>query len=142
MSWAGVFPQQTMADIEFDEAVQLCTRQDPRYQEEAYEFVREALHVAVKKFCNGDDGKHVGGQQLLEGVREHALKEYGPMALFILRQWGINQGVDVGHIVYNLINAKYFGKSQGDSLEDFVDGPNFEEALTAPFLPKNVNSAP
>jgi len=130
-----------MSDILFDEAVQLSIDRDPRYQPEAYEFVREALHVAVKKFCNGDDGKHVGGQQLLEGVREHALKEYGPMALFVLRQWGVNQGIDVGHIVYNLINAKYFGRSQGDSLEDFAGGPDFEEALTSPFLPKKVNSS-
>lgn len=131
-----------MSDILFDEAVQLSIDRDPRFQPEAYEFVREALHVAVKKFCNGDDGQHVGGQQLLEGVRQHALKEYGPMALFVLRQWGVHQGIDVGHIVYNLINAKYFGKSHGDSLEDFAGGPDFEEALTSPFLPKKVNSSP
>ena len=131
-----------MSDILFDEAVQLSIDRDPRFQPEAYEFVREALHVAVKKFCNGDDGQHVGGQQLLQGVREHALKEYGPMAFFVLREWGVNQGIDVGHIVYNLINAKYFGRSQGDSLEDFAGGPDFEEALTSPFLPKKVNSSP
>lgn len=133
--------QQTMADISFEDAVHISIRRDARYQAGAYEFVREALHVAVKRFCNGDEGQHVGGQDLLEGVREHALKEYGPMSLFILRQWGVCEGLDVGHIVYNLINAGYFGKSQGDSLDDFADGYDFEEAFTQPFLPRKDNSS-
>ena len=129
-----------MADISFDEAVHECISADPRYQPEAYEFVREALHIAVKMHCNGDDKQHVGGQQLLDGVRAYALKEYGPMALFVLRQWGVNEGSDVGHIVYNLINAKYFGRSDGDSLEDFSGGYQFDEAFTSPFLPSQSNS--
>ncbi|MDB6137671.1 MAG: protein restricted to Verrucomicrobia-Planctomycetes group [Verrucomicrobiaceae bacterium] len=130
-----------MSDILFEEAVQLSIDRDSRYQHEAYEFVREALHVAVKKFCNGDDGQHVGGQQLLEGVRDHAVREYGPMAVFVLRQWGVTRGLDIGHIVYNLINAKYFGRNQGDSLEDFAGGPDFEEALSAPFRPQKVKTS-
>ena len=124
-----------MADITFDEAVRQCISHDPRYHPEAYDFVRDALHVAVKRFCEGNEDKHVGGQQLLEGVREHALREYGPMSLFVLRQWGVNSGIDIGHIVYNLIETKYFGKSKGDSLEDFTQGYDFEEAFSAPFLP-------
>ena len=130
--------QQTMADISFEEAVQDSIRRDPRYHAEAYEFVRESLHVAVKRFCNGDEGKHVGGQQLLQGVCDHALKEYGPMSLFILRQWGVRQGIDIGHIVYNLISAGSFGKSQGDSLDDFAHGDDFDEVFTNPFLPQNA----
>lgn len=125
-----------MADISFEEAVARSFKLDPRYQPGAYDFVREALHISVKKFRGGDEAQHVSGRELLEGVREHALKEYGPMALTILRQWGINRGIDVGNIVYNLITVGYFGKSDGDSLEDFDDGYCFEEAFTKPFLPK------
>lgn len=130
-----------MANIDFDEAVQFCIHRDPRYQPEAYEFVREALHSAVRRFCNGDETQHVGGRELLEGVRDHALKEYGPMALFVLQQWGVTAGIDVGHIVYNLIGAGYFGKSDGDSLDDFADGYDFQDAFTAPFLPANVTAS-
>lgn len=126
-----------MADISFEEAVARCAQNDPRYAGAAYDFVREALHVAVKKFCAGDEGQHVSGQQLLEGVRELALKDYGPMALTLLQQWGLRRGIDVGHIVYNLIQVGYFGKSDGDSLEDFDNGYCFEEAFTTPFLPKS-----
>ena len=124
-----------MADISFEEAVERSSQHDSRYLPGAYDFVRDALHLAVKKFCAGDEAEHVSGQQLLEGVRELALKEYGPMALTILQQWGLRQGIDVGNIVYNLIHVGYFGKSEGDSLEDFDHGYKFEEAFTTPFLP-------
>ena len=124
-----------MADISFEEAVQRCTKIDPRYQAGAYDFVRDALHISVKKFCEGDEAQHVSGQQLLEGVRELALKEYGPMALTVLQQWGLRCGTDVGSIVYNLISINYFGKSDGDSLEDFDGGYDFAEAFITPFLP-------
>jgi len=129
-----------MADISFEEAVERSAQQDPRYLPGAYDFVRDALHLAVKKYCAGDEAQHVSGQQLLEGVRDLALKEYGPMALTILQQWGLNQGIDVGNIVYNLIGVGYFGKSEGDSLEDFDHGYKFEEAFTAPFLPVSQRS--
>lgn len=129
-----------MADISFEEAVARSFQLDPRYQPGAYDFVREALHIAVKKFRGGDEAQHVSGRELLEGVREHALKEYGPMALTILNQWGLHRGIDVGNIVYNLITVGYFGKSDGDSLEDFDDGYCFEEAFTQPFLPKSRRS--
>jgi uncharacterized repeat protein (TIGR04138 family) len=126
-----------MAEISFEEAVVRSFQLDPRYQPGAYDFVRDALHIAVKKFRGGDEAQHVSGRELLEGVREHALKEYGPMALTILGQWGLRRGIDVGNIVYNLITVGYFGKSDGDSLEDFDDGYSFEEAFTKPFLPKS-----
>lgn len=126
----------TMSDISFEEAVARSFQLDPRYQPGAYDFVREALHIAVKKFRGGDEAQHVSGKELLEGVREYALKEFGPMALTVLRQWGLHRGIDVGNIVYNLITVGYFGKSEGDSLEDFGGGYDFETAFMQPFLPK------
>lgn len=134
-------PPISMADISFEEAVKRSTLEDPRYQAGAYDFVRDALHLAVKKFCQGDDKQHVSGQQLLEGVRDHALKEYGPMALTLLNQWGVRRGSDVGCIVYNLISVGYFGKSEGDSLDDFDGGYEFADAFTTPFLPKRQKTA-
>ncbi|MBX7207224.1 MAG: hypothetical protein K1X78_02840 [Verrucomicrobiaceae bacterium] len=121
--------------ISFEDAVESAIERDARYQPEAYAFVRDALHVASKKFRGEGDDQHVTGQELLEGVREHALREFGPMALFLLREWGITRGEDVGAIVYNLIECSYFGKNDGDSIEDFAGGYDFEQAFTQPFLP-------
>lgn len=129
-----------MADISFEEAVSRSIDRDPRFHPAAYDFVRDALHVAVKKFRDGDEMKHVSGQELLEGVRDYALKEYGPMALTILQLWGIHRGLDVGHIVYNLIDVGYFGRSEGDTLEDFDNGFSFDRELTRPFLPSSARA--
>jgi uncharacterized repeat protein (TIGR04138 family) len=130
-----------MADPTFDDAVRRCVLLDPRFQPSAYDFVRDALHIAVKRYRGGDDKKHVSGQELLEGVREHALKEYGPLAITILEQWGITKGVHVGEIVYNLIQVEYFGRSDGDSLEDFDNGYTFYDAFVVPYLPASAATA-
>jgi len=127
-----------MADISFEEAVSRSIDRDPRFHPSAYDFVRDALHIAVKKFRDGDEMKHVSGQELLEGVRDYALKEYGPMALTVLQLWGIQKGLDIGHIVYNLIDVGYFGRSDGDSLQDFDNGFSFDKELIRPYLPTSA----
>jgi len=124
-----------MSELPFHFAVQLSVNKDPRYHPHAYEFVKDALHVAAKHFCEGKDDQHVTGPQVLEGVRLYALAEYGPMSFTILGEWGVSSGDDVGNIVYNLIEASYFGKNDSDSLQDFSGGFDFEKALTEPFKP-------
>ncbi|MDZ4405498.1 Minf_1886 family protein [Prosthecobacter sp.] len=128
-----------MTSISFGEAVRRSIHQDPRYHPAAYELVRDALHIAAKKFRdeNADD-QHVSGQELLAGFRDHVLAEYGPMSAILLNQWGLQRGEDVGNIVYNLITVGYFGKNDGDSLEDFAGGYDFATAFSEPFLPSSA----
>ncbi len=128
-----------MTSISFGEAVRRSIHQDPRYHPAAYELVRDALHAAAKEFRdeNADD-QHVSGQELLAGFRDHVLAEYGPMSSLLLEQWGLQRGEDVGNIVYNLIAVGYFGKNDGDSLEDFAGGYDFATAFSEPFLPSSV----
>jgi len=130
-----------MSDIPFHLAIHQAVVNDPRYHPHAYEFVRDALHVAVKHFREGQDDRHVSGQEVLEGVRRHALEEYGPLALTLLGEWGLHCGEDVGNIVYNLIGTGYFGKNEEDSLADFAGGYDFEEAFSAPFRPSSQRQA-
>lgn len=127
-----------MTSISFVDAVRRSIHNDPRYHPAAYELVRDALHIAAKKFRdeNADD-QHVSGQELLAGFRDHVLSEYGPMSLILLDQWGLKRGEDVGNIVYNLIGVGYFGKNDGDSLEDFSGGYDFTAAFSEPFLPSS-----
>jgi uncharacterized repeat protein (TIGR04138 family) len=130
-----------MTSISFGDAVRRSIQNDPRYHPAAYELVRDALHIAAKKFRdeNADD-QHVSGQELLAGFRDHVLSEYGPMSNIILDQWGLQRGEDVGNIVYNLIDVGYFGKNDGDSLEDFAGGYDFATAFSEPFLPSSACS--
>jgi uncharacterized repeat protein (TIGR04138 family) len=119
----------------FAQAVHRAIQRDARYRPEAYDLVRVALNHASEIFRKGEEDQHVSGQELLEGFRQHVIKEFGPMALTILQQWGLHRGLDVGYIVYNLIEIGYFGKNEGDSLEDFDGGYDFNIAFTEPFLP-------
>jgi uncharacterized repeat protein (TIGR04138 family) len=126
-----------MVPITFEEAVYRAVQADPRYQPAAYSFVRDALHISVKMFRDGEEDQHVTGQEMLQGVLRHGLDEFGPMALTILDLWGLQRGEDVGNIVYNLIAVGYFGKNDGDSLSDFAGGFEFKTAFLEPFVPSS-----
>jgi uncharacterized repeat protein (TIGR04138 family) len=41
----------------------------------------------------------------------------------------------MGHMVFNLIGAGVFGKTEQDSIEDFKNVYDFEEAFVKPFAP-------
>ena len=115
-------------------------QRDARYPAPAYAFLCDALPHTVEMLARADEkDEHVTGQQLLAGFRDFALKEFGPMALFTLHEWGIHRSEDVGNMVYNFIAVKYFGKNETDSLNDFSDGVSLDEALSKPF---RVTKAP
>ena len=40
-------------------------------------------------------------------------------------------------MVFNLIEAGAFGKSEDDKREDFMNGYKFNDVFVEPFLPKN-----
>ena len=106
---------------------------DARYMPSAYLFVRDGLDHTVRKL---DTPRHVSGQELLEGMREYALQEFGPVARRVLSEWGINECVDFGHIVFNLVGEGLLGKTDEDSIRDFMDGYDFHEAFILPFQPR------
>jgi uncharacterized repeat protein (TIGR04138 family) len=81
----------------------------------------------------------VAGPELLEGVRLYALKEFGPMALTVFSYWGIEHCEDIGHMVFNLIGAGIFGKTEDDSIEDFKNVFDFHEAFVKPFEPEKCS---
>jgi len=125
-----------MHPLEFSEAVEHLTVQDPRYHRDAYYFIREALDQAVKlrKRQVGEAG-HVTGQQICEGAKQVALKAYGPMVATVLDFWGIKRTEDFGEIVWNLIDLGVFGKTETDSRKDFENVYSFQEAFVEPYLP-------
>ena len=125
-----------MQKLEFGEALELVLSQDPRYDREAYHFLRDALDYTLKmrKRAKEPPG-HVSGPQLLDGIRQYALKQFGPMVPTVFGYWGIGTGADFGEMVFNLIRVGVFGKSETDSVDDFKGGYGFHEAFVAPFLP-------
>jgi uncharacterized repeat protein (TIGR04138 family) len=85
--------------------------------------------------------RHVSAAELLEGIRVYALQEYGPMALTVLRQWGLNSTEDVGEVVFNLVESGKLGKTEVDRRLYFANGYDFAEAFAAPFQPRGDRSA-
>ncbi len=132
-----------MQKIGFAEALERIVAADARFDREAYLFLRDALDFTIKsrKKQKSDLSRHVTGQELLEGVRLYALGEFGPMVPTVFETWRIKQCDDIGEMVFNLIRAGIFGKTENDSIEDFKAGYDFHEAFVKPFLPEKPAQA-
>jgi uncharacterized repeat protein (TIGR04138 family) len=124
-------------EVNFEEGFEKIQAKDPRFSRDAYLFVREALDHTQKTVGKDDRGRlrHVTGPQLLEGIREHALDQFGPMTKTVFEEWGIRSCKDFGDIVFNMVEIELLAKTERDSREDFADGYDFEEAFCRPFLP-------
>ena len=112
-------------------------RRDPRYAYEAYEFVFAALAHTQKLLGREPDdpadAHHVTGPELLNGVRDLALREFGLMARTVFRMWGVNATADFGEIVFNLIDANLMSKTDRDDRADFAGVYDLDEALVQGF---------
>lgn len=128
----------------FQEAVFSICAQDPRYNPDAYFFLVEALDVTVKdiRARQPEHGHHVSGTELLEGIKEFALDEFGPLAFTVFSEWGVHATEDFGEIVFNLVEAGRLGKTENDSRDDFKDGYSFEDAFVRPFEPQAPKPQP
>jgi len=131
-------PYLTMQKIGFAEALDIIIAQDPRFDREAYIFLRDALDFTIKQLKKNkeDVSRHVSPPQLLDGVRQFALKEFGPMVLTVFSYWGVRNCEDIGEMVFNLIRIGIFGKTETDTIEQFRNCYDFEEAFIAPFRPE------
>ena len=127
----------------FNEIVEQIVLKDPRYEAAAYEFVKEALEFTIKqnKRTQTDLNVHVTAKELMAGFKQYALKEFGPMAMTVFEYWRVTTSEDVGNIVFNLISAGVFGKTDSDSLADFRDVMDFQESFLTPFETLKTNAS-
>jgi uncharacterized repeat protein (TIGR04138 family) len=128
-----------MHEASFEEAFVKIRAKDPRYHRDAYLFVREALDYTQKTIGKDPRGRirHITGQELLGGIREFALQQFGPMTKTVLEEWGIRCSQDFGEIVFNMVEVGWLAKTDKDSRADFANGYDFDEAFRNPFLPKS-----
>ena len=131
----------------FNEAVAIAVARDQCYRPEGYQFLRESLESTLKKRAKSRGARaaresggqapspHVTAAELLDGFRLQSLREFGPMAVTVLEYWGIRNSRDIGRMVFNLVAAGAFGRTESDSVEDFERGFDFHESFVVPFLP-------
>jgi len=140
-----------MHEANFEEALEQkqILAKDPRYRRDAYLFVRDAIdytkRTTLRHRTEGlratgqeltEDIRHVTGQELLAGIRDYALAQFGPMTITVLEEWGITRCEDFGEIVFNVVEAGLFSKTETDSRADFQGGYTFDDAFRKPFLPQ------
>jgi uncharacterized repeat protein (TIGR04138 family) len=126
-----------MQEVSLEEAIANILAKDTRYTRDSYYFIRDALDH-TRKNIDRDRGKsvrHVSGQQLLEGIRDFALSQYGPMTMLVLEEWGIHACRDFGQLVFNMVDVGILAKTDKDSPNDFEHGYDFYEAFRKPYLP-------
>ena len=127
-----------MQEINFDEKVEMILAKDARYAREAYAFVRESLDYTQKNIGKENRGqvRHITGQELLDGIRQFALQQFGPMAVTVFEEWGVKNCRDFGDIVFNMVEISLLAKTDKDSRDDFQNGYDFTDAFRKPFWPQ------
>ena len=127
----------------FTEAVARICARDRRYAPEAFLFLHDGLLKTLERVQEKEKKpRQITGAELSDGLRQHALDQFGPLALTVLSRWGLRTTRDFGEIVFLLLDAGLLGKTDEDKIEDFDDLYDFETAFRAPFLPKPRRRAP
>jgi uncharacterized repeat protein (TIGR04138 family) len=111
-----------------DQIMERLRERNPRFHDAAYLFVLSALHFVIERLT---EPRHISGRELTEGVRDLALERFGPMARTVLEHWGIHATADVGHIVFALVETGILIKQDEDTLQDFEQVFDFDEAFGA-----------
>jgi uncharacterized repeat protein (TIGR04138 family) len=128
-----------MQEVNFDEVVEQLVAKDARFHRDAYAFMREALGFTQKLMAKENAGKvrHVTGRELLDGIRQYALSQYGPMTMTVLEEWGVTECRHFGDLVFNMIEGGLLQKTDADSPNDFTTGYDFTDAFRKPYWPAN-----
>ena len=121
-----------------DDRIRKLAQGDGRYSLEAFRFLFDSLEVAIQMAGKGDASgadRHVTGQQVLAGIRANALKMFGPLAAPVWRSWGVHETLDWGRIVFLLVEARLLNRQESDTIDDFRDGFDIDEAFVQGYVP-------
>jgi uncharacterized repeat protein (TIGR04138 family) len=101
-----------------------------RYKANAYRFTFEAVrYTADRYYRRTKEIRHVTGGEVLEGIRQLALRQFGFMAKTVFLEWGVQKTEDFGEIVFQLVREGILSKTDQDSLGDFASGYDFDEVF-------------
>jgi uncharacterized repeat protein (TIGR04138 family) len=117
--------------------MELC-REPPHFAYEAYEFVSQAVSFTQDRLGRKDDDdesddRHVTGGELLRGVCDLAVMQFGMMAPVVFKLWHVRSTADIGRMVFDLIEIGSLSKSDRDSPEDFQALFDLQQALAEGF---------
>ena len=106
-----------------------------RYHANAYPFLFTALNrtqrLLGRSSAHGpeDERAHISGVELLEGIRDLALEQFGLMSTTVFHCWGIHTTEDFGRMVFEMVERGEMRKTDNDQLADFSEVFSFQDAL-------------
>jgi uncharacterized repeat protein (TIGR04138 family) len=113
-------------DVDKWRAIDEAATADGRYETYAWRFVLSAVESTITML---GEIRHISPEELLEGLKYTASRQFGPMAKEVLNHWGIYNTRDIGNIVFGLIDAGLMHRSEEDSIEDFDDVYDFRQVF-------------
>lgn len=116
-----------MPELAFRDGVMEKIRlRESRYDEQAYLFVLSALEFSQSKL---DARRHISAAELAHSCRDLALERFGLMSRVVLERWGIRATLDLGEIVFTLVELGFLVKQPTDTREEFAGVYDFERAF-------------
>lgn len=110
-----------------------------KYHPDAYRFVDQALRHTQRRLCRSaenardeeldEEAAHISGPELLNGIRELAINEFGLMTIPVFRHWGVKATDDFGRIVFDFIERGAMRKTDRDQLADFFGVYEFAQVF-------------
>jgi len=109
-----------------EELLERIHAREPRYAEQAYLFVLASIEFLQTRL---PARRHVTGQELAHAVRDYARDQFGLLALAVLAHWGVVETLDIGKIVYTLVDVGLLITQPDDRVEDFDHVYEFRTAF-------------
>lgn len=106
-----------MTELAFrDGIMEQIKLREPRFDERAYLFVLAALEHCQTRLI---ERRHITGPELAHACRELALQRFGVMARLVLDHWGVRETIDIGDIVFTLVDMGLLISQPQDTRDDF-----------------------
>ena len=116
-----------MTELAFrDGIMEQIKLREPRFDERAYLFVLAALEHCQTGLV---ERRHITGPELAHSCREVALQRFGVMARLVLEHWGVRETIDIGDIVFTLVDMGLLISQPQDTRDDFFGIYEFATAF-------------
>lgn len=114
-----------------NESIEKLVERDRRFPASAYLLVFEGLEDALQRL---PVRRHVAPAELVEGVRDRAMENWGYLARAVLQSWNVCTAGDVGDLVFNLVDGGLLVASESDTRADFDRAMDFDTAFDDAFV--------
>lgn len=122
-----------------ERSIEDLAREDRRFPPGAYLLVFEGLEVALSRLPHR---RHVAPRELVEGIRDAALDQWGWLARTVLESWNVRTTANFGELVFSLIARGLLVAGDEDQRAQFDDVFDFAEGFDATFEDRLLRQPP